>query len=153
MKELGPDSLLPFWQGFPCTVWEKSILPSTWTFTMWRMAQLCWTLFTGKSCFSFLWDLHLRWDEMNMSLIWRDLVYWSRYCILYTSGWFLSVKVHVHVCYPGFWEVRLEAASSRPARVTYQDLVSPDPHSYHKQSKTIYDVLISCCSIKTSCLK
>ena len=39
------------------------------------MARLCWTLFTGKNCFSFLWDLHWRCDLTNVFLLlWRGSV-------------------------------------------------------------------------------
>lgn len=71
--------LLSFWlfvlfqQECQCTVWGKNTLLSIWTFTTWKMAQLCWTLFTRKSCFFFLWDSHLRCDLLSIFLLlWRE---------------------------------------------------------------------------------
>lgn len=55
-----------FPQECRCTVWGKSTPPSIWTFTTWKMAQWCWTLFTRKNCFFFLWDLHWRCDLMDV---------------------------------------------------------------------------------------
>lgn len=68
------------------------------------------------------------------------------------GDFFLFKYMYMYVTQAFGESMRLEVASSRPARVTYQDPVSPDPH--HKQNQTIHGILISPCSIlKISCLK
>lgn len=96
-----------FPQECRCTVWGKSTPPSIWTFTTWKMAQWCWTLFTRKNCFFFLWDLHWRCDLIDVISFVVKLFPVQNAQVLLSRVHSVQVTCCSGTCYLGFWWLKM----------------------------------------------